>query len=350
MLIVRYALNVVALAVLLSACSTGARQAARDTQQAVVGFYNLENLFDTIDAPDVIDEEFTPTSNKQWNSKRYAAKLDQMAAVIARLGDTIHMAGPAVMGVCEVENRQVLEDLVANKHLAQFGYSIVHQDSPDKRGIDVALIYRPELFKVDHIKALPLYIYAQEDNERIYTRDQLLVSGQLLGEKVHVVVNHWPSRYGGEERSRPARQAAAELSRSIVDSLQAIDPKANVIFMGDLNDDPSNYSVQEVLRAVKKDVLTDADLYNPYAAMHEGGIGSLCYRGFWNLFDQIILTQNFINEESNLRFGEAYVYDDERLRVQDGKYKGYPYRTYVGKRYDGGYSDHFPVFVVLNKY
>lgn len=350
MLIVRNVLYTVGLATLLVACSMGGPKTVSDKQQVVIGFYNLENLFDTIDSPDVMDEEFTPEGESGWNAERYELKVDQMAAIISQLGDTIDMPGPAIMGVCEAENRQVLEDLVRNKHLSDLGYSIVHQDSPDERGIDVALLYRPGLFEVSDIKALPLYIYAQEDNKRIFTRDQLLVSGLLLGEKVHVLVNHWPSRYGGEERSRPARKAAAELSRSIVDSLLAIDEKANIIIMGDLNDDPNNHSVQEVLRAIKKENLKASDLFNPYAFKHENGEGTLCYRGVWNMFDQIILSQSLLDEHQSLRFEKAYVYDDEQLKVQEGKYKGYPFRTYVGKRYDGGYSDHFPVFIVLNKY
>jgi endonuclease/exonuclease/phosphatase family metal-dependent hydrolase len=350
MLIIRRVLYTLGLVILLAACSTGRRQASGEMEQAVIGFYNLENLFDTIDSPDVIDEEFTPGSEKQWNADRYAAKLERMASIISQLGDTVDMPGPAIMGICEVENRQVLEDLVRNKYLSDFGYSFVHQNSPDERGIDVALLYRPGLFEVNDIKALPLYIYAQEDNERIYTRDQLLVSGLLLGEKVHVLVNHWPSRYGGEERSRPARKAAAELSRSIVDSLLAIDDKANLIIMGDMNDDPNNLSIQEVLRAVKKEEIKASDLYNPYASKHENGEGTLCYRGVWNMFDQIILSQSLLNGQQKLRFKDAYVYNSEQLKVQEGKYKGYPFRTYVGKRYDGGYSDHFPVFIVLNKY
>ncbi len=350
MLIVKYIAGIIALTALLIGCSGGRQQNAGKPERVVIGFYNLENLFDTINSPGVNDEEFTPQSVKQWNARRYADKLNKIAEVISGLGDTIEMAGPAIVGLCEVENIQVLEDLVRNKHLSDLGYKIVHQDSPDKRGIDVALLYRPALFEVDNVKALPLYIYDQEEGYRIYTRDQLLVSGKLLNEPLHVVVNHWPSRYGGEERSRPSRRVAAELSRAIVDSLQGIDASANVLLMGDLNDDPHNHSVKEVLRAVKEDELQADDLFNPYAEKHVNGEGTLCYRGVWNLFDQVILTQGMLGADKGLSFDKAYVYAHDRLKVQDGKYEGYPYRTYVGKRYDGGYSDHFPVYIVLNKY
>ncbi|MCT4587817.1 MAG: endonuclease/exonuclease/phosphatase family protein [Carboxylicivirga sp.] len=315
----------------------------------VVGFYNLENLFDTINTPDVRDEEFTPDGRKEWTEERYEKKLAMMSKVIRSLGDTVGVSAPAIMGLCEVENRRVVEDLISHQNLVEYGYEIVHQDSPDKRGIDVALLYQPKLFEVENVKAVPLYIYDQEDQERIYTRDQLLVSGRLADEKVHLLVNHWPSRYGGEERSRPSRKAAAQLTRSIVDSLKQFDKAAKVIIMGDLNDDPHNVSIKDELRAVKKEELQPGDLFNPYAQKHQDGEGTLCYRGVWNLFDQIILTQSLLDETSGIHFDGAYVFGKQLLREQKGKYKGYPLRTYVGNRYFGGYSDHFPVCIVLRK-
>ncbi|MCG8579260.1 MAG: endonuclease/exonuclease/phosphatase family protein [Bacteroidales bacterium] len=335
-------------ATLLSSCISSGKKSDQASEPVVIGFYNLENLFDTIDAPDVRDEEFTPEGKKAWNTKRYEDKLEKMSSIISVLGDTVSKPGPAIMGLCEVENRMVLEDLINHPNLKKYNYQIVHQDSPDKRGIDVALLYRPNYFKVDNVDALPLYIYDQEDGDRIYTRDQLLVTGQIKDEKFHIIVNHWPSRYGGEERSRPSRKAAAQLTRSIVDSLLTINKDANIIVMGDLNDDPHNVSVKDELRAVVKSELGNTDLYNPLAEKHKPGVGTLCYRGNWNMFDQVIVSQNLLNTTKGLRFKDAYVYDAELLRQQqEGKYNGYPYRTYVGNRYFGGYSDHFPVFIVL---
>jgi len=332
----------------ISACSTKSQHDDKSSR-AVIAFYNLENLFDTIDAPDIWDEEFTPDGKKQWDGKRYEHKLNSMASIIATLGDTVDMPGAAIVGLCEVENKGVVEALVQNEYIKDLGYEIVHQDSPDKRGIDVALLYRPELFNVTSYDAIPLFIYDSEDGERVYTRDQLLVTGKLLGQEVNVIVNHWPSRYGGEERSRPSRKAAAELTRSIVDSLVNINNNANVIVMGDLNDDPHNVSVKDVLKAVGKNDMDASSLYNPYADKHLAGEGTLCYRGTWNMFDQIIMTPNMLSDSNKLKYSGAFINDSEALRVQEGNYKGYPFRTYVGNRYDGGYSDHFPVYIVVEK-
>ncbi|WP_430812328.1 MULTISPECIES: endonuclease/exonuclease/phosphatase family protein [unclassified Carboxylicivirga] len=349
MLIVRRLFSFVAVVLILSACSSGSG-GIKKGEEVVIGFYNLENLFDTIDAPDVRDEEFTPDGRKAWTQARYKAKLQHMAQVISSLSDTVGQEYPAIVGLCEVENRTVVEDLVKEKSLAGGDYQIVHQDSPDRRGIDVALIYRSDLFNPETIKAIPLMIYDAEDSSRIYTRDQLLVSGLLGNEKIHLLVNHWPSRYGGEERSRPLRKEAALLSRSIVDSLLALDEGAKVLVMGDLNDDPHNVSVKDVLRGRTRSELTGDDVYNPFARKHQAGEGTLCYRGKWNLFDQIILTQGLLGSEQGLRYEDALVYSYAHLKVPEGKYKGYPFRTYVGNRHDGGYSDHFPVSVVLKMY
>ncbi|WP_430814691.1 endonuclease/exonuclease/phosphatase family protein [Carboxylicivirga sp. RSCT41] len=344
----RFVFVLIASVCLLSSCFLTGQKAGETTEPVVIGFYNLENLFDTIDAPEVRDEEFTPDGKKAWNTQRYEDKLAKMSSIISVLGDTVANPGPAVMGLCEVENRGVLEDLINHPNLKAYNYQIVHQDSPDKRGIDVALLYRPNYFKVDNVDALPLYIYDQEDGDRIYTRDQLLVTGRIRDEHFHIIVNHWPSRYGGEERSRPSRKAAAQLTRSVVDSLLTINKDANIIVMGDLNDDPHNVSVKDELRAVVKSELSDADLYNPLAEQHKPGVGTLCYRGNWNMFDQLIISQNLLNKTTGLRYQNAFVYDAEQLRQQqEGKYNGYPFRTYVGNRYFGGYSDHFPVFIVL---
>ncbi|MFW6389433.1 MAG: endonuclease/exonuclease/phosphatase family protein [Marinilabiliaceae bacterium] len=313
-----------------------------------VAFYNLENLFDTIDTRGVRDTEFTPEGDKEWDTRRYEKKLNNMASVIYSMAEEVE--APAIVGLCEMENRDVLEDLVNTSPLNDFDYRIVHEDSPDRRGIDVALIYRPELFRVNDSQSVPLII-EDENGERIYTRDQLVVSGLLDGEEIHFVVNHWPSRYGGRERSEPFRRAAARLSRSIVDSIQEIDDGADVVVMGDLNDDPDDASVQDYLKAgVMPQPLESDSLYNPLASMFFEGKGTLCYRGVWNMFDQIILTPGLLHEQKgSLCFEEAGVFDEEFLRQQEGDYKGYPFRTFVGDWYHGGYSDHFPSWVVLEK-
>jgi len=342
-------LSLIILGVTIS-CSFNPKNVSNsNSSKAIVGFYNLENLFDTINTEGVFDEEFTPEGKKNWNAQRYQLKKSMLAGVIKGIGDTANVKGPAVMGLCEVENISVIKDLVAHNELQDLNYQIVHQDSPDKRGIDVAFIYQPTYFVLDHYKAIPLFIYDDKDGDRIYTRDQLVVSGKLLGETTHFIINHWPSRYGGEERSRPARKKAAELCRSIVDSIHAIDASANIVIMGDLNDDPHNISVKNELRALIKSELKEGDLYNTLAEKHQQGEGTLCYRGTWNMFDQIIITQNLLNETDGLNYKGSYVFVNSDLKVNEGKYTGYPFRTYVGKRYDGGYSDHFPVYMILEK-
>lgn len=315
-----------------------------------VAFYNLENLFDTIDTRGVRDTEFTPDGDKEWDTRRYQKKLDNMASVIVDMADDEQLKAPAIVGLCEMENRDVLEDLVNASPLNDFDYRIVHEDSPDRRGIDVALIYRPKYFDVAHFHSVPLMI-ENEEGERIYTRNQLVVSGRLGGEEIHFVVNHWPSRYGGRERTKPFRKAAASLSRSIVDSIRQQKANANIVVMGDLNDDPNNTSVQDELKAgVTSQPVKSDSLYNPLASLFFEGKGTLCYRGVWNMFDQLILTPGLLQEDTgHLYFEKAGVFDEEYLRQQEGDYKGYPFRTFVGDWYHGGYSDHFPSYVILKK-
>ncbi|MCU4176939.1 endonuclease/exonuclease/phosphatase family protein [Carboxylicivirga sp. N1Y90] len=318
----------------------------------IVAFYNLENLFDTIDTPDVRDTEFTPEGSNKWTGERYWRKISMMADVISDIGADEGIGAPAVVGLCEMENRMVIEDLVNDPKLKPYNYQIVHYDSPDERGVDVCMIYQPKYFQVTNSKSLPLIIYKEEVDERLYTRDQLLVSGIFDGEPMHFIVNHWPSRSGGEMRSRPMRNEAAKLSRSIIDSIQAKDKKAKVILMGDLNDDPINESVAVHLNAVgDKDELGKENLFNTMDVLYRNGIGTLAYRDKWNLFDQIIVTPSLVGKKySSYQFKSAHIYNRKKLLVPDGRYKGYPYRTYVGRTsYRGGYSDHFPVYIILIK-
>jgi hypothetical protein len=335
-------------AVLLGWVFSSSCQAHQETK--VIGFYNLENLFDTTDAPEVRDEEFTPDSEKQWDANRYQRKLQNMASVIAGMGAAEGVAAPAIMGLCEMENLEVLQDLVSTDRLKAFDYQIIHQDSPDKRGIDVALIYRAEIFNPESFNFVPLIIEG-EDGDRIYTRDQLVVSGKLDGERLHLIVNHWPSRFGGKERSIPLRNEAAELTRSLVDSIKRLDSDARIIVMGDLNDDPVDVSVKKYLRAgvTPQDVNSDS-LFNATAPLFFQGRGTLCYRDFWNLFDQIIVTPNLMQEKSaRHHIVKTEIYDKQYVRQQEGDYSGYPYRTFVGNWYHGGYSDHFASYIVLEK-
>lgn len=315
---------------------------------AVIGFYNLENLYDTINDPNKNDEEFLPNGSNEWTGKRYIEKLDHMARVISEIGTEANPDGLAILGMCEVENKSVLEDLVKQEKLKGRNYGIVHYDSPDLRGVDVGLIYQPKYFKVTNSKSYRLTIPGKTD---FFTRDQLVVSGLLDGEMIHVIVGHWPSRRGGEKRSEANRIEAAKLSRHIVDSIYTIDENAKVIVMGDLNDDPTNKSIQKFLNATgDKSAVTGNKLYNPMYDLHMKGIGTLAHRDVWGIFDQTILTPEWIkNDYSSFRFYIAKVYNKPYLMQKDGNFEGYPFRTYSGGVYTAGYSDHFAVYSIFVK-
>lgn len=317
----------------------------------IIAFYNLENLFDTINTEGVLDEEFTPDGPNEWTGDRYLAKIERMAGVISRIGEDDKIpGGPAILGVSEIENRSVLEDLVAHPYLQSAAYEIVHYNSPDLRGVDVALLYQPRYFTLESSASLELPIFG-DDGERIYTRDQLLVSGKFIGEDIHFIVNHWPSRRGGEKASRPRRNAAAGLSKSIVDSLIAIDSAAKIVVMGDFNDDPVNISMKDILKARDHiDNLSEGEMFNCMFPLYKKGVGSLAYRDNWNLFDQIVISRGLLgNDYSTLTYYAARVFNKDFLMQQDGRYKGYPFRTYVGTTHQGGFSDHFPVYIVVVK-
>jgi len=311
-----------------------------------VGFYNVENLFDTINSPGIFDEDFTPQGSKQWNSWKYMEKLDRLGEVISKMGADITPDGPAVLGLCEVENRAVLVDLANNHYIKDRNYQVVHYTGPDRRGIDVALLYQPKYFNYISSKPYPTVV---PDNPGFRTRDQLLVTGELLGERIHFIVSHWPSRGGGERRSRPMRIAAADIARSIVDSIQAAEPGAKVILMGDYNDDPSSRSIRHHLRAhgnLKK--LQENELFNPFEDLYNKGIGSLAWRDSWNLFDMHLLTPSLVgNDRGTFKFHRAFVYNPPYLRQPTGRFQGYPFRSYSGDVYQSGYSDHFPTYVFL---
>lgn len=321
---------------------------AQNYTPAVIGFYNVENLFDTLDTPDVNDTEYTPQSAKKWNTERYNEKLNNLARVIGEIGTDIHPKGMIAVGISEIENREVLEDLVKTAALKDRKYDIVHYHSPDKRGIDVGLIYQPEFFEVYNHKSYTLKIDGRDD---FFSRDQLVVSGVLDTDTIHILVSHWPSRRGGEKRSSPLRVAAADLGRSIIDSLLTINPNAKIMYMGDLNDDPVNVSVKRHLRTESKpENALNGRLYNPMEDLYNKGIGTLAWRDIWNLFDQIIISEALATgKDGGYRYFGAKVHNKPYLRQSEGNFAGYPYRTYVGDTYRPGFSDHFPVYLILVK-
>ncbi len=322
---------------------------SKDYKVLGVGFYNLENLFDTEDDPLIRDEEFLPQGEKAWTKEKYSEKIANMAYVISQLGTELSPSGLSIIGVSEIENRKVLEDLVAHPLLAQRDYRIVHYDSPDKRGIDVALIYQNGHLKVEESKNLPLLIYS--DEERKFTRDVLYVRGEVDGEEMIFLVNHWPSRSGGAARSAPFRNEGAKLCKNLIDSLEADKPGRKVLLMGDLNDDPTSESVKSFLLA-KKDIraVKKGGLFNPMENFYNKGIGSNAYRDNWSLFDQIILSHALLDKkQKGFFYYQANIFNKKFLTNKSGQYKGYPFRTFSGSAYSGGYSDHYPVFVYLVK-
>lgn len=319
---------------------------AKDFLAVSVGFYNLENLFDTINDPRKLDDEFTPEGINRWNSKRYYEKLGNLARVIGEMGSELTPDGPAVLGVSEVENRAVLEDLAAQGQIRERKYQVVHYEGPDARSVDVAFLYQPKYFKYISSKAYPTRI---EGMPEFRTRDQLLLTGELLGERMHFIVAHWPSRSGGERRTRPLRIALAGIARHIVDSIQASEPGAKILFMGDLNDNPTDISVSKHLGAVGvREKTGTGGLFNPFESLYRRGIGSNAYRDSWSLFDQIVVSAGLLDQDmTGWQFYRAEVFNKAFMRQPSGRFQGYPFRTYGSGVYLAGYSDHFPTLVYL---
>ena len=308
-----------------------------------IGFYNVENLFDTLDNPNTADEQYLPQSRRRWTAKRYSHKIKKLSSVISQLGVNKSYFMPAIVGLVEVENSKVVQDLISHKNLEKANYAYVHYDSPDERGIDVALLYNTRLFEVYSSKTYSLDLI-DENNEPDYTRDVLRVSGSFNGELIHFLVNHWPSRREGEEETKALRIKAAKVNLSIIEEIKSEIEDPKIVIMGDFNDDPISDSI-------KKHLLTK-DFFNPMESLFEKGQGSLSFKGQWNLFDQIIFSKNFLNSSSDKHsFIDAEVFNREWLTVFKGKLKGTPFRTYMGPWYKGGFSDHFPVcaYLVHNK-
>ena len=310
---------------------------------ATVAFWNLENLYDTLNDPLKDDDEFTKEGVKKWNGYKYKEKLKKLSEIIEKMGDD---DGPEILGVSEIENKQVLEDLVATPKLASRRYKIAHFDSPDRRGVDVALIYKANYFKPINAVAVTV---KEEGNDDFITRDILVVTGVLSNDTITFMVNHWPSRRGNGSEDK--RILAATVARRQVDSLVKINPNAKVILMGDFNDDPNNKSILNVLNGKpEKRITGPTDLFNPMFDLFKNGVGTLAFQDVWSLFDQIIMTQALLKNENGkyfYRVGSANSSVKKEQIQAEGRYRGYPFRTYSGNDFTNGYSDHFPVFIYL---
>lgn len=312
-----------------------------------VGFYNLENLFDTIHDEGKNDFEFLPDGKNKWGTLKYTSKLKNMAKVLNEMSTDILPEGLAAVGVSEIENSNVLKDLVEHETLVARGWDFIHLEGPDRRGIDCALLYNPKLFKPSNSKLAP---YITADNDTTYkTRGFLIVTGEMGGETVHIIVNHWPSRFA----KSPVRERAGVQVRQLKDSLMAVMPGSKVLIIGDMNDDPDDVSLATSLGAVRtrKEVKSSYDLYNPWwNILHEDGKGTLKYRGKWNLFDQIIVSGNLLGKKRHaLKFDRAEIFSRDYMFHHEGRYKGDTKRTHAGGVWLNGYSDHLPVIVYLVK-
>lgn len=317
---------------------------------SLVGFYNLENLYDTINNPQVDDEEFLPKSARHYDTHIYMDKIGRLSDVISQIGTDINPDGLSILGVAEIENDTVLTDLVNSKNLQNRKLKFVHYDSPDRRGVDVGMIYNPKYFKV--ISSAPFFVKLPGGSKDSWTtRDVLYVKGILDGDTVHVFVNHWPSRSGGEERSIPARAAAASVVKLRVDSLMAISQQSKIIIMGDLNDDPVSPSLTKVLGAKgKMSEVKENDIYNPWTDFYKKGLGTSPYQDAWGLFDQVLISGAWLaKDQTGYHYRKPVIFNKEFMVQKTGKWRGYSKRTWDGTTYNYGYSDHFPVYLMFVK-
>ena len=311
--------------------------------QLTVVFYNTENLFDTTNNKGARDGEFTPEGKYNWTVTRYGKKLNDIARVLASVNKS---ELPEIIGLCEIENRNVVNNLIKTNALKNGGYKVVHFESPDYRGIDCALLYRPDEFTVTESR--PVRVRFTDDPE-YKTRDILYVKGKTLNSKtLHLFVNHWPSRAGGEKETEKKRIAAARILKSKTDSIFGTDSNAHIIIAGDLNDEPSDLSLNMVLGA-KKPGDKNALLLNMMFPEHLAGKGSYNYRGKWNLLDNIVVSKS-LNDGKGIDCigGKGYIYSEKWMQTVNGSGTKIPFGTYSGSKYTGGISDHFPVYIRLS--
>ena len=344
---------------------TGNIMPAQTRQNYVIGFYNLENLFDTYNDPVKNDEEFLPDGKNQWTEVKYQKKLHNMATVIAEMA-AANKAFHTILGVSEIENRLVLEDLISQPELLPANFQIVHYDGPDRRGVDVALLYKPEVFTFLDSESIPFtfegssidFIMNQEQKDYFKTRDILMVHGLIDGEHFAIYVAHLPSRAGGKKGGNQLRDRGGEIMYNHAMMMQEKYPGIKIVCMGDMNDNPTDPSMAEYLhgREFKEDV-TDKDFFSPFTSMLKAGFGSLAYQGVWSIYDLLLVNNALANPQEGT-FGllqlhkKGYygrVYNPKFLTNQKGQYKGTPFRTFSNGSFIGGYSDHYPTYIVITK-
>lgn len=312
-----------------------------------VAFYNTEKFYDASNDPAKYDDAFTSDGTMKWTQERYQSKLKNIAAVISGIGGE---GGPAILGLSEIENRKVLEDLVNTASLRKLGYNIIHQEMNDASGLDVALLYKPKIFKPTSTQYIKI-----DFREKGYTsRDILQVKGELRGELVTIYVNHWPPA-ARTRRGRPDDgrwRAAATTLRRELDKQQAADPDTRIIVMGDFDAEPRSSVMQQNLKATgRPNPAFNKELFNTHYMAYVNGLGSYYNRGDFEMLDQVMISKSLIDERGSLEYvrGSAKIYNPTSIKYTLGKYKGAPRSTFNGQLYLGGYSDHFPVFIQLRK-
>lgn len=319
---------------------------AQNKKKICVAFYNQENLFDTLDTPNKNDEEFLPDGTYKWNTEKYTNKLSNMSKVISAMNNG---AGPDMLGMCEIETEIALKDLCQELKKNKLEYGMVWFDSPDERGIDNALIYKKSAVKKSSSKMFMIDTAGiGGDNTRgIVMADFVLNNNSRLV----VLVNHFPSRREGEKESEFKRIYVAQRLKNICDSIQIKDPTCFILVMGDFNDYPNNTSIREVLQAGATIKETGKlGFYNPMNQLLAEGKGSYKHKGEWNFLDQMLLNQNLVNAKGKLSYenNSANTFKEDWMLETEEKYKGNPKRTFGGKKYLNGYSDHLPVYLYLN--
>ncbi|NBC81890.1 MAG: endonuclease [Bacteroidetes bacterium] len=330
--------------VLMGVTAVGSLSAQSRHKSFRVVFYNVENLFDTQNDSLTNDDEYTPEGNRAWTDYKYNHKLNNIYKVLAAVGE---WDGVDIIGLSEIENRHVLEDLISKTPLSKHPYEIIHRESPDRRGIDVALLFNTNQFtRVAESYRTINYPFDSTRTTREILHTTLLHAGK---DTMHFLVNHWPSRWGGEERSRPNRIAAAKNLRNMLDSIFMKDQDANIVIMGDFNDTPQNISIQQYLRAKNEySSIQDTIIYNVSATLESLSIGTHKYQGHWNILDQVMVSGSLLNPSNSIytRLDAIKIFQSDFLLTDDERFTGkYPFRTYHGFNWQPGYSDHLPVYI-----
>lgn len=351
---------IVAALLLLMSLSASAQ---KTQQNYVIGFYNLENLFDIYDDPVKNDSEFLPEGKNKWTQAKYEKKLHNMAKVIRSMADN-NKRWHTILGISEIENRLVIEDLVSQPEIADANYQIVHYDSPDRRGVDVALLYKPDQFTYLDSESIPFDFnsdidFSDTDTSYFKTRDILMVHGLIAGEHFAFYVAHLPSRIGGKGGN--LRSRGAEIIYNHSREMEAKYPGIKIVAMGDMNDNPTDDSMAKYLHGQERlENVTPTEFYSPYISMLKAGYGSLCYQGVWSIYDLELVNYNLAHAPNGglkiqpvtKNHGKEYygvVFKRPWMTTQKGQYKGYPFRTFSNGAFVGGYSDHYPTYIVIGK-